>query len=80
MATPDHRRRRQAAVLALLLARLARSPELARLLLLIVIWGHVRSRPRYAIVEPPSGPKAKRRSPAPTGRGFSVKRPRERFL
>ena len=71
--------RRQTVVLALLLSRLGRSPELTRLLLLLLALGQLRTRP-YTTLEPDTGPKSTRQSNTPKGKGSSIRRPRERFL
>lgn len=79
-ATQTPSKKRRAAVLATLLAQLNRSPELAKILILLLVWGHVRSRPGYTTFEAQSTPKPKVSRSISKGKGFNVKRPRERFL
>ncbi len=79
MAVQVKARRRKTALLALLLLQMRKSPELAKLMLLLLVWGHVRSRPGYSIVESPSFKGTEQQS-APKGKGINVRRPRERFL
>ncbi len=69
------------AVAATIMAQLGRSPELTRLLILLIIWGQVRFRTGYTMVDEqkPAVPDQSHVS-VPKGRGFSVKRPRARFL
>lgn len=80
MVKPPGKSKRKAAVLAALMSQMRRSPELTRLMILLLVWGHVRSREGYATLD--SGPIRRR----PRGRrgqrrkSFSLKRPRERFL
>ncbi|UCG24857.1 MAG: hypothetical protein JSW55_02340 [Chloroflexota bacterium] len=80
MAKPPEVSKRKAAVMAALTSQMRRSPELARLMLLLLVWGHVRSRVGYTTLD--SGPVV-RRSRGRRGqrrKSFSLKRPRERFL
>ena len=71
---------RKAAVMAALASQMRRSPELTRLMLLLLVWGHVRSRDGYSILD--SGPVVRppRRKRGQRRKSFSLKRPRERFL
>lgn len=48
-------------------------------MILLLVWGHVRSRPGYSIVDPPAY-KATEQQSVPKGKGVNVRRPRERFL
>ena len=80
MVSPPEKSKRKAAVMATLMSQMRRSPELARLMLLLLVWGHVRSREGYTTLD--DGPIRRRHR---TRRGqrrksFSLKRPRERFL
>jgi hypothetical protein len=66
--------------MAVLFSQMSRSPELTKLMVLLLVWGNVRSRPGYTTLDgqpnfKPSCPKR-----PPKGRGFGVRRPRERFL
>jgi hypothetical protein len=74
------KKRRRAAVLANLMSQMRRSPELARLMILLLVWGHVRARAGYTTLrERPL--RARRRGKGGQRRkSFSLKRPRERFL
>lgn len=68
------------ALLAVLLSQMSRSPELTRLMLLLLVWGHLRSRPGYTTMEFQPGSKTAHLDSAPKGKGFQLRRPRERFL
>jgi hypothetical protein len=71
---------RKAAVVSALLSQARRSPELTKILILLIVWGHVLSRPGYTLAD--SGPALKPgpQPSLPAKQGFTVKRPRERFL
>lgn len=63
------------------MAQLGRSPELTRLMILVILWGHIRLRPGYTMAEDEQPPiPAQRRKSVPKRKGFTVKRPRSRFL
>ena len=66
--------------MAVLLSQMSRSPELTKLMVLLLVWGHVRSRPGYTTLETQPGLKPSRQKSTPKGQGFGVRRPRERFL
>ena len=71
---------RKAAVLSALLSQVSKSPELTKILILLIVWGHVRSRPGYTLADTgPALPTGPQEHP-PAKQGFTVKRPRERFL
>ncbi|MDX1613049.1 MAG: hypothetical protein R3300_01995 [Candidatus Promineifilaceae bacterium] len=80
MADGNRSSRRRWVALSVLLTRLGRSPELTKLLLLLLVWGHVRARAGHTTLEVQSGPKPARQASVPKGKGFSIKRPRQRFL
>ncbi len=72
--------KQKAAIIATLLSQVSRSPELTKIMILLLVWGNVRSRSGYTTVEvqsPLNPPQQKR---ATKRKGFTVKRPRERFL
>ena len=72
--------RRRNALMAVLFSQMSRSPELTKLMVLLLVWGNVRSRPGYTIVDGGPNFKPSRLKRSPKGRGFGVRRPRERFL
>jgi hypothetical protein len=72
--------RRRAALLSTLLSQVSKSPELAKIMLLLLVWGNVRSRSGYTMLEVRPALKPSRDNIAPKRRGFTVKLPRERFL
>jgi len=80
MAESTRGNKRRAAALANLMSLMRRSPEVARLMILLLVWGHVRAsagtstlheRPLQGRSQVKGGRRRKR---------FSLKRPRERFL
>ena len=71
---------RKAAVVSALLSQLSKSPELTKILILLIVWGHVRSRLGYTLANTRPTLKANRQKRSPARQGFTVKRPRERFL
>ena len=74
-------RRAKAAMYASLLARFRQPHDLEQLLLLILIWAHVRSRPGYSLTDAPLPiSPCKGQRPTPKQRGIYIKRPRSRFL
>jgi hypothetical protein len=77
---PGEAKKRRAAVVANLMAQLRRSPELTRLVILLVIWGHVRARPGYRTMSQRSIRPGRKGKTGQRRKGFSLKRPRERFL
>ena len=48
--------RRRNALMAVLFSQMSRSPELTKLMVLLLVWGHVRSRPGYTTLD--GGPSA----------------------
>jgi hypothetical protein len=80
MVGPGEASKRKIALLALLLHQMSRSPELTKLMVLLIVWGHVRSRPGYDILVDGPVPKVSQLANVPKGQGFQVRRPRERFL
>ncbi len=80
MAEQSNKKRRRAAALANLMSQMRRSPELARLMILLLVWGHVRARAGYSTLrERPVGRKQAGKG-GQRRKSFSLKRPRERFL
>jgi len=73
-------RKRRAAVLAMLMGQMRRSPELTRLLILLLVWGHVRSRGGYETMAERPIRRGQNRKSGQRRKSFSLKRPRERFL
>lgn len=80
MVTQGKSSKRKAAILSTLLVQLNKSPELAKIMLLVLVWGHVRSRPGFFTLKERSTQKPSRQDKLLKGKGFSIKRPRERFL
>jgi hypothetical protein len=72
--------RRRQAILANLMAQLGRSPEMTRLLILMIVWGNVRARHGYTTVVEQPVRRGHSRKRGQRRKSFSVKRPRERFL
>jgi hypothetical protein len=63
------------------MAQLGRSPELTRLMILLILWGQVRFRPGYTMVDEQQPAVADQgQRTVPKGKGFSIRRPRSRFL
>lgn len=80
MAERSEAKKRRAATLANLMSQMRRSPELTRLLLLLLIWGHVRARPGFTTISERPVRRGYRRKRGQRRKSFSVRRPRERFL
>jgi hypothetical protein len=80
MAERSEANTRRAAALANLLAQMRRSPELTRLMLLLLVWGSVRSRSGYESVSERPVRRGLSRKRGQRRKSFSLKRPRERFL
>ena len=80
MAESNQGNKRRAAVLANLMSQMRRSPELARLMILLLVWGHVRSRAGYSTMRARRAGKRHRGKDGRRRKSFSLKRPRERFL
>lgn len=80
MVDRSERKRRRAAVLANLMSQMSRSPELARLMILVLVWGHVRARAGYSTLRGRPIGKKRRGKGDQRRKSFSLKRPRERFL
>ena len=79
MAIQGETGKKKAAVIATLLSQASRSPELTKIMILLLVWGNVRSRSGYTTIEaqsPLNAPQQNRTK----GKGFAVKRARERFL
>lgn len=72
--------KRKAAILSMLLAQLSKSPELAKIMLLLLVWGNVRSRTGFFTLKTRSTSKPPGQNKLPKRRGFAIKRPREKFL
>ena len=79
MADQGKSKRRRVALMAMLLSQMSRSPEITRLMILLLVWGQVRSRP-YTRLEQGSTFKPSQLKEPPKVRGFGVRRPRDRFL
>jgi len=73
-------KRRRAAVLANLISQMRRSPELARLMILLLVWSSVRARAGYSTLRQRPAGKKPRGKDSRRKKSFSLKRPRERFL
>lgn len=71
---------RKAAALSALLSQASKSPELTKILILLIVWSHVRSRPGYTLADSQPAPKPGPQTSLPAKQGYTVKRPRERFL
>lgn len=73
--------RERAALAATLLAQLGKSPQLTKLVILLLVWGQIRLWPAEAVADE-TGPRAPvpDRRRIPKGKGYAVKRPRSRFL
>jgi hypothetical protein len=71
---------RKAAIITSLFSQVNRSPELTKILILLLVWGNVRSRSGYTTVEAQAISKSPQQKSITKKKGFSVKRPRERFL
>lgn len=80
MGSPGKASKRRIAIFALLLRQIGRSSELTKLMVLLLVWGQVRSRPGYDMLEDGPAPKTSQLASVPKGQGFQVRRPRERFL
>ncbi len=63
------------------LSQLGRAPELTRLVILLLLWGNIRMRLSYSMVDEsrPAIPAASLKRAAKR-KGFTMKRPRSRFL
>jgi hypothetical protein len=72
--------RRRTAILAMMFSQFGRSPELTRLVILLLVWGHIRSRQGYTTLEDSGIRKVPRRRRGLRRKSFSLKRPRQRFL
>jgi len=64
----------------MLMGQMRRSPELTRLLILLLVWGHVRSRGGYETMAERPIRRGQNRKSGQRRKSFSLKRPRERFL
>jgi hypothetical protein len=73
-------KKRRPAVLAMLVSQMRRSPELTRLMILLLVWGHVRSRGGYNTMNERPIRRGHSRKRGQRRKSFSLKRPRERFL
>jgi hypothetical protein len=80
MAEQARSSRRRNALMAVLFSQMSRSPELTKLMVLLLVWGNVRSRPGYTTLDGGPNFKPSRLKRPPKGRGFGVRRARERFL
>jgi hypothetical protein len=80
MADSTQGNKRRAAALANLMSQMRRSPELTRLIILLLIWGHVRARPGYTTQADQPVPRGLPVRRGQRRKSFSLKRPRERFL
>lgn len=80
MVEPTQGKKRRAAVLANLMSQMRRSPELTRLIILLLVWGHVRARPGYTTQSDEPVRRGLRLKRGQRRKSFSLKRPRERFL
>lgn len=79
--TDDHDvNRRRAAVVATLMRQMRRSPELTRLMIILLVWGNVRSRASYSTLAERPARRGHSRKRGQRRKSFSLKRPRERFL
>jgi hypothetical protein len=74
-------RKGRAALAATLISQLGKSPELTKVVILLIALGHIRMRSGYMLVDSsqPHIPARHKRRGA-RGKGFTVKRPRSRFL
>jgi hypothetical protein len=80
MANQRKSKERKEAVLSALLSQASKSPELTKILILLIVWSHVRSRPGYTLADTGPALKPRPQESLPAKQGFNVKRPRERFL
>lgn len=80
MAKRGDESKQKAALIATLLSQVSRSPELTKILILLLVWGNVRSRSGYTTVETQAVTKLPRQNRTTKRKGLSVKRLRERFL
>jgi hypothetical protein len=72
--------KRRAAALANLMSQMRRSPELARLMILLLVWASVRARRGYTTLSERPVRRGLSLKRGQRRKSFSVKRPRERFL
>jgi hypothetical protein len=72
--------KKKVAIIAMLLSQASRSPELTKIMILLLVWGNVRSRSGYTPVESQSPLKSPQQKSANKKMGFTVKQPRARFL
>jgi hypothetical protein len=75
----DLRKRRQA-ILANLMGQLGRSPEMTRLMILLIVWGNVRARSGYTTHNERPARTGTRARRGQRRKSFTLKRPRQRFL
>ena len=80
MAMQGEAGKQKAAIIATLLSQASRSPELTKIMILLLVWGNVRSRSGYTTIEAQSPLNAPQQNRVTEGKGFAVKRARERFL
>lgn len=80
MAERVEPRRRRAAVMASLLVQMRRSPELTKVLILLLVWGNVRARAGFTTLQEEPIRGGRRNKRGQRRKSFSLKRPRERFL
>ena len=80
MAEMTEMNKRRAARLASLMDQMRRSPELARLMILLIVWAHVRARAGYTTMAERPIRRGLRQKRGQRRKSFSLKRPRERFL
>jgi hypothetical protein len=80
MAERGEVNKRRAAVVAALMSQMRRSPELTRLMIILLVWGHVRSRRGYETMAERPLHRGLSRKRGQRRMSFSLKRPRERFL
>ena len=73
-------KKRRAAVAASLMSQMRRSPELTRLMIILLVWGNVRSRAGFSTLGEQPVRKGLGRKRGQRRKSFSLKRPRERFL
>ena len=80
MAQKKISKQQKAAITAALLAQFRKPHEFKKLTLLLIVWAHVRMRSGYTTIDAPSHFPATKNGRLPKKRGYSVKRPRSRFL
>jgi hypothetical protein len=78
-ASPEQNRN---ALTASLLSQFRKPHELSKITLLLLVLAHTRMRPGFSLHEPPQtkAPDTNRQKRIKSKKGFSVKRPRSRFL